>query len=78
MNTSFLKRAVASSWLTCPQPNPQAKMRLFCFPYAGGSAQLYHKWAARLPSAVEVCPVQLPGRESMPPWCDGRKPELQI
>lgn len=62
MNTSFLKRANASSWLTCAQPNPQAKMRLFCFPYAGGSAQLYHKWAARLPSTVEVCPVQLPGR----------------
>jgi len=62
MNTSFLKRAVTSSWLTCAQPNPQAKMRLFCFPYAGGSAQLYHKWGARLPSTVEVCPIQLPGR----------------
>lgn len=62
MNTSFLKRTVTSSWLTCIQPNPQAKMRLFCFPYAGGSAQLYHKWAAQLPSTVEVCPVQLPGR----------------
>lgn len=62
MNTSFLKRTVTNSWLTCAQPNPQAKMRLFCFPYAGGSAQLYHKWAAKLPSTVEVCPVQLPGR----------------
>lgn len=62
MNTSFLKRALTSSWITCGQPNPLAKMRLFCFPYAGGSAQLYHKWAARLPSSVEVCPIQLPGR----------------
>lgn len=62
MNTSFLKRTVTSSWLTCAQPNPQAKMRLFCFPYAGGSAQLYHKWAAKLPATVEVCPIQLPGR----------------
>lgn len=62
MKTSFLKRTVTSSWLTCAQPNPQAKMRLFCFPYAGGSAQLYHKWAARLPATVEVCPIQLPGR----------------
>jgi medium-chain acyl-[acyl-carrier-protein] hydrolase len=62
MNTSFLKKAVTSSWVTCPQPNPQAKMRLFCFPYAGGSAQLYHKWSAKLPASVEVCPIQLPGR----------------
>lgn len=62
MNTSFLKRAVASSWITCPQPNPQAKMRLFCFPYAGGSAQLYHRWAAKLPPILEVFPIQLPGR----------------
>jgi medium-chain acyl-[acyl-carrier-protein] hydrolase len=62
MNTNFLKRGAAGSWLTCVQPNPQAKMRLFCFPYAGGSAQLYHRWAASLPSTVEVCPIQLPGR----------------
>ncbi|MBV9927177.1 MAG: thioesterase [Acidobacteria bacterium] len=42
--------------------NPQAALRLFCFPYAGGSAQIYRQWPASLPAAVEVCPVQLPGR----------------
>lgn len=62
MNTNFLKRTVTNSWLTCAQANRAAKMRLFCFPYAGGSAQLYHKWAASLPATVEVCPIQLPGR----------------
>jgi medium-chain acyl-[acyl-carrier-protein] hydrolase len=36
---------------------------LFCLPYAGGSASLYRDWAAQLPDTVEVCPVQLPGRE---------------
>lgn len=37
---------------------------MFCFPYAGGGASIYRGWAASLPSDVEVCPVQLPGRES--------------
>ncbi len=52
------------AWVTCPSPNPKARLRLFCFPYAGGSASLYRTWAEDLPPDVEVCPVQLPGRES--------------
>jgi len=44
--------------------NPRAHLRLFCFPYAGGGASAYRGWAASLPADVEVCPVQLPGRES--------------
>ena len=49
-------------WLVRPRPNSQASMRLFCFPYSGGSASLYYAWASCLPSAIEVCAVQLPGR----------------
>ncbi len=37
---------------------------MFCFPYAGGGASIYRGWASSLPADVEVCPVQLPGRES--------------
>ncbi|PYQ57392.1 MAG: putative thioesterase [Acidobacteria bacterium] len=39
-------------------------MRMFCFPYAGGGASIYRGWGASLPNDLEVCPVQLPGRES--------------
>jgi medium-chain acyl-[acyl-carrier-protein] hydrolase len=39
-------------------------MRMFCLPYAGGGASIYRGWGASLPADVEVCPVQLPGRES--------------
>ena len=39
-------------------------MRLFCFPYAGGSASAFNGWADQLPGDIEVCPVQLPGRET--------------
>jgi medium-chain acyl-[acyl-carrier-protein] hydrolase len=35
---------------------------LFCVPFAGGGASIYRLWAAQLPS-IEVCPIQLPGRE---------------
>jgi surfactin synthase thioesterase subunit len=37
--------------------------RLFCFPYAGGGAQLFRSWQALLPPDVEVTGVNLPGRE---------------
>lgn len=36
---------------------------MLCLPYAGKGASLYHGWALTLPAEVEVCPVQLPGRE---------------
>ena len=51
-------------WLAYREPNPRARLRLFCFPYAGGGASVYRGWGAALPGDVEVCPVQLPGRES--------------
>lgn len=50
-------------WFSNPQPNSQAHLRLFCFPYAGGGASIFRLWAKELPSEIEVIPVQLPGRE---------------
>jgi surfactin synthase thioesterase subunit len=39
------------------------RLRLFCFPYAGGGASIYRTWPDDLPRDVEVCAIQLPGRE---------------
>lgn len=39
------------------------KLRLFCFPFAGGGAAAYRTWQSGLPDAVELCAVQPPGRE---------------
>jgi medium-chain acyl-[acyl-carrier-protein] hydrolase len=50
------------SWLAHHRPLSRASLRLFCFPYAGGSAAIYRSWSESLPWQVEVCPVQLPGR----------------
>ncbi|MFH8565753.1 thioesterase II family protein [Streptomyces sp. NPDC017988] len=40
-----------------------ARQRLFVFPHAGAGASAY-RLAAHLPDTVEVCTVQLPGREN--------------
>ena len=49
---------------TIYKANPRAGLRLFCFPYAGGSAALYRTWPAELPDTIEVCMAELPGRGS--------------
>jgi len=46
------------------KPNPLARLRLFCFPYAGAGATVFHKWYDKVPSFIELCSVQLPGRET--------------
>ena len=37
-------------------------LRLFCFPYAGGSAEVYRSWQSWFPKQVDVCLAHLPGR----------------
>lgn len=51
-------------WITCPFPQPEAVLRIFCLPFAGGGASIYRGWGKLLGPAVEVCPIQLPGREN--------------
>ena len=57
-----MKSGVQTPWLLRPRLNSGARRRLFCFPYAGGSALIFRDWPAGLSAEIEVCPVQLPGR----------------
>lgn len=50
-------------WIVRYRPDAQARMRLFCFSYAGGGASVFRSWPDLLPPEVEVCGVQLPGHE---------------
>ena len=52
----------SNRWFVFPRPNPAAQLRLFCFHYAGGSAQIFHDWHGSLPTNVEMGAIQLPGR----------------
>ena len=53
-------------WIVRPRRNPQAKLRLLCFPYAGGGASIFRTWPDALPADVELWAVELPGRETRP------------
>ena len=53
---------VGKGWVVKPRPNPEAAWRLFCFPYAGGGAQIFRRWPHQLPATGEVCAIELPGR----------------
>ncbi|MCX7922799.1 MAG: thioesterase domain-containing protein [Clostridia bacterium] len=39
-----------------------SKIKLFCLPYAGGSAMVYSKWKRFLHNSIELCPIELAGR----------------
>jgi medium-chain acyl-[acyl-carrier-protein] hydrolase len=55
------------------RPLAQPRLRLVCFPYAGGSAAVYRRWPALVAPEIEVCAVELPGRGvrfSEPPISD--------
>jgi medium-chain acyl-[acyl-carrier-protein] hydrolase len=50
-------------WIKRARQDPQTRFRLFCFPYAGGGASFFRTWRQRLGPDIEVCAIQLPGRE---------------
>lgn len=57
-------QSTRNAWLHNYKPGQQARLRLFCWPYAGGGASIFRLWPQRLSPLVEVIPIQLPGRES--------------
>ncbi|MFX0592793.1 thioesterase II family protein [Melissospora conviva] len=67
MNPTVTPRA--AGWLAGgPRRAAAPAVRLFCLPYAGGGSSAYGGWQQLLGAAVEVCPVELPGRQSR--WHD--------
>lgn len=55
--------APLTAWTVVPRPSADPRVRLVCFPYAGGTAAVYRTWPDVMPPDVEVHAVQLPGRE---------------
>jgi medium-chain acyl-[acyl-carrier-protein] hydrolase len=51
-------------WFYVPCPKTDPALRLFCFPFAGGTAEIFHQWPEGLPRDVEMCAVQPPGRST--------------
>jgi polyketide synthase PksM len=58
-------KAEPSRWFVLRKSNQSAKIKLFCLPYGvGGGASIFHQWQNLLDDDVEVCPIQLPGKEN--------------
>lgn len=53
-----------SRWVKRPVENDNAKLRLICFSYAGGSSSIFRNWPKYLSTEIELCAIQLPGREN--------------
>lgn len=55
-------RVYSERWLLVPDPKAVPRMRLICFPYAGGNPDLFRGWVDDLDADVELLAVRLPGR----------------
>lgn len=53
--------ATPESWL-CPLGPVRGRIRLICFPYAGGSPSVFYGWRQTLSEDVSLYGVHLPGR----------------
>lgn len=56
--------ANSNHWFVCPRANPEAEIRLFLFPYAGGGPAVFNKWASEFPDKIEIWIAHYPGRGS--------------
>src|SRR5438105_12636226 len=68
---------MTNPWFPGRADSPRATLNLFCFPYAGGAAQIFRRWQEAFPpeKQVQVYAVQYPGRASRlpePPFTDCR------
>ncbi|MFJ6794751.1 thioesterase II family protein [Streptomyces sp. NPDC091268] len=53
----------ASRWFRRHGRGPAPRIRLVCFPHAGGAASLYRDWPDLLPAGIEVLAARYPGRQ---------------
>jgi medium-chain acyl-[acyl-carrier-protein] hydrolase len=50
------------TWIACPDPRPEARVRVVCLPHAGASPSAFRPWAELTPPEFELLPVRLAGR----------------
>jgi acyl transferase domain-containing protein/surfactin synthase thioesterase subunit len=56
------RKNASSRWLVVAGTRPSPRLRLFCFPFAGGGSAVYRSWPESLHPAIEVIAVEPPGR----------------
>ena len=51
-------------WIVGGRISSTARCRLFCLPHSGSGAFQFASWKNSLPQALDIFPIQLPGREN--------------
>ncbi|MCT6018552.1 pyochelin biosynthesis editing thioesterase PchC [Pseudomonas aeruginosa] len=54
---------MSAAWVRPFRLTPMPRLRLACFPHAGGSASFFRSWSERLPPDIDLLALQYPGRE---------------
>jgi len=52
----------SGQWVARPAVREHPELRLFCFPYAGGTTDRFSSWSSAIDPTIELALVQLPGR----------------
>jgi medium-chain acyl-[acyl-carrier-protein] hydrolase len=63
------------------EARPKAKIRLYCFPFAGGAASVFRQWQPMVPAHVELRACQFPGRHDRmnePAYTDATRLACQL
>ncbi|MFH7598156.1 thioesterase domain-containing protein [Streptomyces racemochromogenes] len=63
MTTPLTTGTPAATWLRALHAPARPRVRLVCFPHAGGAASFFRAWPGRLSPDTEVLAVRYPGRE---------------
>lgn len=56
------KHRAGPGYVCCVRRSPAAKLRLVCFPYAGGTNAVFRQWPEFMSATVEIHSLDLPGR----------------
>ncbi|MBG7463980.1 pyochelin biosynthesis editing thioesterase PchC [Pseudomonas aeruginosa] len=54
---------MSAAWVRPFRLTPMPRLRLACFPHAGGSASFFRSWSEHLPPDIDLLALQYPGRE---------------
>jgi surfactin synthase thioesterase subunit/short-subunit dehydrogenase/acyl carrier protein len=57
-------QTAADGWLVVVGPRAAPRMRLFCFPFAGGGSAVYRNWVQSVDPSIELIAIEPPGRLS--------------
>jgi medium-chain acyl-[acyl-carrier-protein] hydrolase len=63
-NETRMNATRVGPWVFSPCPRRQPRLRIICFPGAGAGGAAFRDWWDWPDTDIEICSVQLPGRES--------------